>query len=355
MCERVFKGNIVFSKEFGKIEIIESGYIVVSGKEIVGVYSKLPDKYSDARVFDYGSKLIVPGLIALDLVAPEFGLGPKFEEPTEHRYSELSNKLRVAGITRSVIEGTIYIESNMKLMDTIAKSGLGAFVSNSVADSGNSESKFSLTKIKSDAEEFLIMMSSRYENVKPILSASLSGTCSDELLETIFCISKKHNTKLKLNISDSKLTKKLEGFEENLVLSFDKCCSIDKDSFDQSIFVAVSESLELKPSDIELAVKKGISFGLSSSGISLCKTASSLLDRGFNLGEVLYLATKGGGAFFGKLGSFEEGYEFDALVVASTENTASNSPLKILESFLTSKSDVTVSDIYVAGQKSLGI
>ena len=31
--------------------------------------------------------------------------------------------------------------------------------------------------------------------------------------------------------------------------------------------------------------------------------------------EVFYLATKGGGSFFGKVGSFEEGYEFDALVV----------------------------------------
>ena len=30
--------------------------------------------------------------------------------------------------------------------------------------------------------------------------------------------------------------------------------------------------------------------------------------------EAFYLATKGGGAFFGKVGSFEEGYEFDAVV-----------------------------------------
>ena len=31
--------------------------------------------------------------------------------------------------------------------------------------------------------------------------------------------------------------------------------------------------------------------------------------------ESLYLATKGGGAFFGKVGSFEDGYEFDAVVL----------------------------------------
>jgi cytosine/adenosine deaminase-related metal-dependent hydrolase len=31
--------------------------------------------------------------------------------------------------------------------------------------------------------------------------------------------------------------------------------------------------------------------------------------------EAFYLATKGGGAFFGKVGSFEEGYEFDAVIL----------------------------------------
>ena len=31
--------------------------------------------------------------------------------------------------------------------------------------------------------------------------------------------------------------------------------------------------------------------------------------------EVFYLGTKGGGEFFGKVGSFEEGYEFDAVVI----------------------------------------
>ena len=31
--------------------------------------------------------------------------------------------------------------------------------------------------------------------------------------------------------------------------------------------------------------------------------------------EAFYMATKGRGAFFGKVGSFEAGYEFDAVVM----------------------------------------
>ncbi|MDF2473014.1 MAG: Guanine deaminase, partial [Anaerocolumna sp.] len=34
-----------------------------------------------------------------------------------------------------------------------------------------------------------------------------------------------------------------------------------------------------------------------------------------SISEAFYLATKGGGSFFGKVGSFEEGYDFDALVI----------------------------------------
>ena len=37
--------------------------------------------------------------------------------------------------------------------------------------------------------------------------------------------------------------------------------------------------------------------------------------RALSSSEGFYLATKGGGKFFGKVGSFEEGYELDALVI----------------------------------------
>ena len=37
--------------------------------------------------------------------------------------------------------------------------------------------------------------------------------------------------------------------------------------------------------------------------------------RFMTIANAFYLATKGGGAFFGKVGSFEPGYEFDAVVL----------------------------------------
>ena len=37
--------------------------------------------------------------------------------------------------------------------------------------------------------------------------------------------------------------------------------------------------------------------------------------------EALYLATMGGGEFFGKVGSFSEGYEFDAVILADEKES----------------------------------
>ena len=47
--------------------------------------------------------------------------------------------------------------------------------------------------------------------------------------------------------------------------------------------------------------------------------------------EAFYLGTKGGGAFFGKVGSFETGYELDA-VVLNDESLRHPQPLDVKDS-----------------------
>ena len=59
-------------------------------------------------------------------------------------------------------------------------------------------------------------------------------------------------------------------------------------------------------------------------------------ERPLSLPEALYLATKGPGEFFGKVGSFEPGYDFDALVVDVDEldGRLPRTPFEKLEQFL---------------------
>ena len=52
--------------------------------------------------------------------------------------------------------------------------------------------------------------------------------------------------------------------------------------------------------------------------IQVSKLRWRMLDsslKPLTIDEVFYMATKGGGAFFGRVGSFEPGYEFDAVVL----------------------------------------
>ena len=59
-------------------------------------------------------------------------------------------------------------------------------------------------------------------------------------------------------------------------------------------------------------------FRAVTAAIQVSKLYWRLVDRDsdpLSFPESFYLATKGGGSFFGRAGSFEEGYEFDAVVL----------------------------------------
>lgn len=69
--------------------------------------------------------------------------------------------------------------------------------------------------------------------------------------------------------------------------------------------------------------------------------------------EAFYLGTKGGGAFFGKVGSFEEGYEFDALILDDS-NIAHPQELTVrdrLERMIYLSDDRHITEKYVSGRK----
>ena len=69
--------------------------------------------------------------------------------------------------------------------------------------------------------------------------------------------------------------------------------------------------------------------------------------------EVFYMATRGGGAFFGKVGSFENGYEFDAVVLYDTR-LAHPQPLDVrsrLERMIYLADEREIRAKYVKGNK----
>lgn len=69
------------------------------------------------------------------------------------------------------------------------------------------------------------------------------------------------------------------------------------------------------------------------------------------LAEVFYMGTKSGGRFFGKTGSFEKGYMFDALVIRDEPMIAERYCLKDrLEKFIYTGDDRNIVARYVEGK-----
>lgn len=69
--------------------------------------------------------------------------------------------------------------------------------------------------------------------------------------------------------------------------------------------------------------------------------------------EVFYMGTKGGGAFFGQVGSFEKGYEFDAVIV---DDARLQTPRKLtlkerLERVVYLSDDRDIAGKYAAGRR----
>ncbi|MBQ3405182.1 MAG: amidohydrolase family protein, partial [Oscillospiraceae bacterium] len=69
--------------------------------------------------------------------------------------------------------------------------------------------------------------------------------------------------------------------------------------------------------------------------------------------EAFWLATKGGGSFFGKAGSFEEGYSFDAVVIDDSAYCLSGElPLdKRFEKLIYQSSNADITAKYVCGRR----
>ena len=69
--------------------------------------------------------------------------------------------------------------------------------------------------------------------------------------------------------------------------------------------------------------------------------------------EAFYLATMGGGQYFGKVGTFRKGYEFDALVIDDSmmQSTRQLTPRERAERMIYNDADCFIQNKYVRGKQ----
>lgn len=413
------KGNIIYAREFGKLEILEKGYIVVEGKLVQGTYRSLPSAFGDIRVVDYGDNIIIPGFVDTHVHAPQYanlGLGmdkelmPWLETytfPEEAKYSDIDYAKKVyssfvrdlwrVGTTRASVFATIHKNATKLLMDIFAEAGLGAYVGKVNMDR-NSPANLTETKEASlnDTEEIIREYGNKYDLVKPIITPRFVPSCCMDLMKGLGKLAEKYNVPVQSHLCENTceigFVKELHPEYKNYASVYDAaglfgdeptimahCVLVNEEEIElmarKQIFVAHSPNsncnlasgiapirrLITRGIPVGLATDVGAGHTLSIQNVMVNSAQSSNLkwlhtnrvDKPLNTWELFYLATKGGGKFFGKVGSFEEGYEFDALVIDDSSLTIFGdlSLAERLQKFIYTGDDRNIKVRYVAGKE----
>lgn len=282
-------------------------------------------------------------------------------EYADRAYSQFAAHLRRSTTTRAVIFGTIHVPATELLMEKMEATGLHSYVGK-VNMNRNSPDYLCETSVETaiaDTERWIQETQDRYPNTKPIITPRFIPSCTDDMMRGLRTLVEKYHLPVQSHLS--------ENFSE--IEWVQGLCPTSKfygDAYDQfGMFggdhpCVMAHCVHSGEAEVELIRKNGVFIAHSpESNINLSSGVAPInryLDEGLKVGlatdvaggshesmlrammhaiqasklrwrlldesvkpltfeRAFYLATAGGGAFFGKVGSFAEDYEMDAVVL----------------------------------------
>ncbi len=412
----ILKGNILFTKTSDKLEIYKDSYIVSIDGKIETIYKELPEKYKNCKIGDYGNRLIIPGFVDLHLHAAQFlqcGMGMtkqlldwlndytfdlekqfQNEEFARAVYTRFADKLIASGTLRACIFASSSTKGTEILFDVLKEKGIGAYVGKVNMDRNAPDFIIESTEESIKGTKYLIEKYKDEKLVKPIITPRFAPTSTDILLEKLGELAKIYDipvqSHLSENIDEIKWVKELFPESNDYLDVYNKRSLLGNAQtvMAHAIYLTEDEINVIKRNGVTLVhcpdsninvrsgimplrkyLNMGLKVGLGSDIAGGHKIAlneamvraiqlSKLLSMSnpeyepLSVPEVFYLGTKGGGEFFGKTGSFEEGYFFDALVIEYDKLIADRYCLEDrLERFLYLGDDRDICARYVKGNK----
>lgn len=329
--------------------------------------------------------------------------------PEEAKYQDLSyartaytiftEQLRKSPTTRACIFATVHKSSTLLLMDLLERSGLHTMVGKVNMDRNcpdylreNTQNSCSET-----AAWIREVLEKQYKRTQAILTPRFIPSCSDALMKGIKALQVQYHLPVQSHLSENyreiSWVKELCPDSEFYGDAYDHfglfggdcqtvmahCVHSGKEELRRmkanGVFIAHCPESNINLSSgvapVRTYLDEGLSLGLGSDvaggttenlfaamahAIQASKLRWRLKDDSLmplTLPEVFYLATKGGGAFFGKTGSFEPGYEMDALVL---DDSRLKHPQKLtlqqrLERMIYISDDREIYAKYVAGEQ----
>lgn len=281
-------------------------------------------------------------------------------EYAEKAYNVFTEDLLHSATTRACVFATCHREASLRLMKKMEAAGLAGYVGKVNMDRNSPEGLCEESARKSALEtEEWILEAADLSNIKPILTPRFIPTCSDELMERLSDLQKKYRLPVQSHLSenlseiewvrrlcpeascygDAYRLRGLFGGELPAVMAH--CVYSGEEEIqmmkEQGVFVAhcpesnanLASGIAPARRFLDLGLKMGLGtdvaagtslsmFRAMAMAVQCSKLRWRLQDQSLSpltVEEVFYLATKGGGEFFGKVGSLETGYEFDAVVI----------------------------------------
>lgn len=314
-------------------------------------------------------------------------------------YKYFTEKLRRSATTRACIFGTIHVEATELLMDLLEGSGLLTMAGKVNMDRNAPDYLMEESAdISGEATvEWVKDCKKRYKRTKPILTPRFIPTCSDQLMENLKKIQMRYElpvqSHLSENISEIAWVQELCPESEFYGDAYDRfglfggdcptimahCVHSDERERarmkENGVFIAhcpeSNMNLASGIAPVRSFLQEGIPTGLGSDvaggstedlfqamahAIQASKLRWRLVDDSLaplTVKEAFYLGTKGGGAFFGKVGSLEAGYAFDAVVIddSSVSNREKLTVEERVERLIYASKEVTITGKYAAGRE----
>ena len=291
-------------------------------------------------------------------------------EYAEKAYGMFVEALKKGATTRGCIFATRHRYATELLMGLMEDSGLVSYVGKVNMDR---EASAALTEKSADVSAYetfgwINATKDKFENTKPILTPRFIPCCTDKLMEELREIQMAYGIPVQSHLSESKgeidFVKFLRPDNPFYGDSYNQYDLFGKnDDIHTDVKTVMAHCVWSTDEEVDMMRKNGVFVAhCPASNMNLTSGIAPIrryLDLGMNIGlgsdvagghsdsifraitdaiqvskmyfrmvnedykplvfsEAFYLATKGGGAFFGNVGSFEEGYEFDAVVMNDT-------------------------------------
>lgn len=407
----IIKSNFIFTKDKDEFTIEENKYITVEDGKIKEIKDDCDKEY-----INYSDKFMIPSFVNLHTHAPQFlnrGLGydyellpwlNKYTFVTESKYKDIEfarkyhekfvDDLIRNGSLNSVIFGTIHRKSDNILIDLLKKRKVFSYVGK-VNMTMNSPEYLVESKKESIDETIKFVEENKDERVKPIITPRFAISVDSDTLKKLSDIAIENNLPIQSHLDENldEVKTVSELFEDDNYASvyynrnllgktktiMAHCIYMNDKEIklmqNPNVFIAhcPRSNMNLKSgiAPIKKYLDLGINVGLGTdvsggnnesmleeirASIQVSKLYSIYVDKNtkpIKTSEAFYMATKGGGKFFGKVGSFEKGYDFNALLI-DDKNIVFDRNIDLLDrinAFIYSADDRNIVKRFVLGEE----